>query len=409
MDYVFKPGPLVVDPRASPPISTGPVPGPRTPVEPSEEMIANVAHLLSDCRVLLRYLVLRKPEAMQEFTLVQGTQPPQPADAGPLQAKPVVYISLLDETPAKIASTPLLLGQLYTSITTLSHLAQPANVASIHLTSAFLDLGITNQDRPNIVRQKRSLVRWTLATGLFGLLMFIATIALLAHVAQGRKSLQQLHAVQSEYEKTLAAIEQTNLRRPREPGTLTDCQLTPVEPFNAIVAGQEPLCTIKIIERRMQIVRGELYDWNRLSDLVTGAQWRDWRSTQTAEAGGISQQQWQSSELRTAIRLAVFSGLILPVLLGLVGACTHVYRDFSRRLYAWTLYPADGLRVTLRILLGGILGGLVSVIWVRDQPIELEGLTFSLATLAFFVGYGVEIVFRTLDVFIAGVLKKIEN
>jgi hypothetical protein len=55
----------------------------------------------------------------------------------------------------------------------------------------------------------------------------------------------------------------------------------------------------------------------------------------------------------------------------------------------------------LRILLGTILGGLVGVIWTNGQPIQLEGITLSLAALAFFVGFSVEVVFQVMDSIVA--------
>jgi hypothetical protein len=52
---------------------------------------------------------------------------------------------------------------------------------------------------------------------------------------------------------------------------------------------------------------------------------------------------------------------------------------------------------SLQMLLGTILAGLLGVLWTDGQPIKLEGVTLSLAALAFFVGYSVEVVFQLLD------------
>jgi hypothetical protein len=107
--------------------------------------------------------------------------------------------------------------------------------------------------------------------------------------------------------------------------------------------------------------------------------------------------------------MAGFTGFVLPMLLGLLGAFTYVYRDIERRVRASTLLPGDGAHGTLRILLGTMLGGLLGVIWTTGQPIQLEGVTFSLAALAFFVGFSVEVVFQVMDSLvdrIAGALRK---
>jgi len=99
--------------------------------------------------------------------------------------------------------------------------------------------------------------------------------------------------------------------------------------------------------------------------------------------------------------MAGFTGFVLPMLLGLLGAFTYVYRDIDRRVRTATLLPVDGAHSTLRILLGMTLGGLLGVIWTNGQPIQLEGVTLSLAVLAFFVGFGVEVVLRILDSIVA--------
>ena len=110
--------------------------------------------------------------------------------------------------------------------------------------------------------------------------------------------------------------------------------------------------------------------------------------------------------------MAGLTGFVLPMLLGLLGAFTYVYRDLDRRVQTATLVPGDSLHGTLRMLLGTILGGLLGVVWTTGQPIQLEGVALSLTALAFFVGYSVEVVFQTLDTIIskvAGAIGKIER
>jgi hypothetical protein len=111
---------------------------------------------------------------------------------------------------------------------------------------------------------------------------------------------------------------------------------------------------------------------------------------------------------RSAI-MAGFTGFVLPMLLGLLGVFTYVYRDIDRRVRTATLLPGDGAHGTLRILLGTILGGLLGVIWTNGQSIEVEGVALSLAALAFFVGYSVEVMFQVMDNLVgkaAGALRK---
>ena len=99
----------------------------------------------------------------------------------------------------------------------------------------------------------------------------------------------------------------------------------------------------------------------------------------------------------------------MPMLLGLLGASAYVFRDLDRQLKAWTLYRGAAAHGALRLLLGIMLGGLLSVFWTSGTTARVDGVALSLAALAFFVGFGVEIVFQTLDTLIAGVAKKIGN
>jgi hypothetical protein len=123
---------------------------------------------------------------------------------------------------------------------------------------------------------------------------------------------------------------------------------------------------------------------------------------------GLSKVQWESSELRASAFTADLTGFVLPMLLGLLGAFTYVYRDMERRVRTSTLQPGDGAHGTLRMLLGTILGGLLGVIWTNGQPIEFEGVALSLAALAFFVGYSVEVVFQIMEKLVVKVVGQLQ-
>jgi hypothetical protein len=147
----------------------------------------------------------------------------------------------------------------------------------------------------------------------------------------------------------------------------------------------------------LRIIRNELRAWRTVSDRLSFFAPRHWLGPRNQLPPGVSEEQWEASELRASTSLAGFTGFVLPMLLGLLGAFTYVYRDIDRRVRTATLMPGDGAHGTLRILLGTILGGLLGVIWTSGQAIQLEGVTLSLAALAFFVGYSVEVVFQVMD------------
>jgi len=107
--------------------------------------------------------------------------------------------------------------------------------------------------------------------------------------------------------------------------------------------------------------------------------------------------------------MAGITGFVLPTLLGLLGSFAYVFRKLDQQVRTSTLRVSEGFHGILRMLLGGVLGGLLGVLWTNGQPIQLEGVTMSLSALAFFVGFAVEIVFRTLDAIITGVADRMRR
>jgi hypothetical protein len=147
----------------------------------------------------------------------------------------------------------------------------------------------------------------------------------------------------------------------------------------------------------VQIIHTGLGAWNTISYRLAYLMPIRWFGGPDALPAGLSVSEWESSELRASAVMAGFTGFVLPMMLGLLGAFTYVYRDLDRRVRNATLLPGDGMHGSLRMLLGTILAGLLGVLWTNGQSIKLEGVTLSLAALAFFVGYSVEVVFQLLD------------
>jgi hypothetical protein len=365
-----------------------------------------VALLQGDLRLLVRYLVRHRPE-----TLPDPESPPNGGLSPALLAgrvAPGVHLALLDKSPAEIAGDPILLCALYESLAALSRRAEPATSMSILLTCAFLDLDWAEAMRPQVRRQRRNLARWIVAISALGLLIFCIAIGLLIHVDRGRRSVEQFEQVSSQYAAALAALEQATARDPSGEDAVSRCQAAAANTLPALPAGAAAPCRLlRAARRRLDVARVELRDWNQLSDRLLRPWWQPLPRSDPPDAADLSESEWGSSELRTSARLAGLSGFVLPILLGLLGACTYVYRDFDRQVRTWTLHQGAGVHGSLRILLGAILGGLLGVVWTSGQPIQVEGVTLSLGALAFFVGFAVEIVFRILDMAIAGVASRV--
>jgi hypothetical protein len=269
-------------------------------------------------------------------------------------------------------------------------------VSSISLTSAFLrdEMSLTVPATTKFAA--RRLRRWALATVAVAVLCFIATLMLLIHVDKGRRQIQQLTEVQNEYQLAVAAIDKT-----REPNLSANCQkgsAVPQSPDRPGGIDYQSLCdSLRKATEKLEIVHTGLRAWNSVSYRLAYLMPIRWLGAPDTLPAGLSVQKWESSELRAPAVMAGFTGFVLPMLLGLLGAFTYVYRDLDRRVRTATLLPGDAMHGSLRMLLGTILAGLLGVIWTSGQPIKLEGVTLSLAALAFFVGYSVEVVFQLLD------------
>lgn len=108
------------------------------------------------------------------------------------------------------------------------------------------------------------------------------------------------------------------------------------------------------------------------------------------------QGRWNRTELWTEIMLAGLATYWIPALLGFVGACVFVFRRLHAHLEAWTLEGRERLVLFPRVLLGLMLGALVSLVFeaVNDGA---TSFSFSLGFLAFLTGYSVQAVFDLLD------------
>ena len=377
-----------------------------TPGRPQAAMVPEVTALVGEFRLLLAHLARhQKADALAS----PGVHPLSGNREGPSSPSPAgVHIELLTASPEKIAADGVLLQQLYSSVSALSAVAAPATVSSIYLTSAFLRDGMSLAVPAEAKLIARRLRRWALITVLLALLLFIVTITLLVHVDRGRREIQQLEHITDEYQLVVTAIDQMH-----DAVMLADC----VKPAPGVEAPymqpsvhHGPLCQrLRDVLRRMAIVRTELREWNTASDRPLHFIFSNWLDASGSLGAGVSEEQWSASEMRTSAIMAGFTGFVLPMLLGLLGAFTYVYRVIDRHLRTATLLPGDGAHGTLRVLLGAILGGLLGVIWTNGQSIQVEGVALSLAALAFFVGYSVEVMFQVMDNLVlkaAGALRK---
>jgi hypothetical protein len=255
----------------------------------------------------------------------------------------------------------------------------------------------------------------------FAVLVFFTTMALLVHVDRGRRAVQQLEQIRTEYQ---AATNNLGLARAASSAAggaaEYDCYQPaappavhrPSAPTEVGRGGQGHLLCGQLSNAlaRIKIIQQELRNWNVISSRLTYVSPITWLAPRKLDrTTGLSEEEWESSDLRTLIFLAGLTGFVMPMLLGLLGACVYVVREINYQIQTSTLEAQESIRGTRRMLLGAILGGLVGVIWTADQPVRLEGLSLSLGALAFFVGFSVEIVFRLADNVVQSVADRIRK
>jgi hypothetical protein len=324
---------------------------------------------------------------------------------------------LLVLQPEQIARDSRLLSRLYAAVGELTRLVAPADVSSIRLTHAFVRGGDNVEGPAYIAREAHRLRRWTWTSAAFGLAVFVVTMLLLIHVDRGRRIVQELKELRLEQG---AAENDLSVARTASAGTVTandlfGCTATDHDvalPSNPIL-GQSTqqqfiLCQrLQNIQYRMLIVYYQLRMWNLTSDRLSSVSPLSWVTPRPALPANLPEEKWESSDLRTAVLMTALTGVTLPMLLGLLGACVYVYREIDNSIQTFTLAAREGLHGTLRMLLGAILGGLLGAIWTNGQVVDLGGVSLSLGGVALFVGFSVEVVFRFTDTIVQAVAERI--
>ncbi|MBF0167405.1 MAG: hypothetical protein HQL45_07205 [Alphaproteobacteria bacterium] len=92
--------------------------------------------------------------------------------------------------------------------------------------------------------------------------------------------------------------------------------------------------------------------------------------------------------------LEIIGKYLLPVLYGLMGACTFVIRRMMAQQDEASFQRSTMNKYRFRLLLGMVLGGIFSLFF---SPEIMNGLNLSLSAMSFLLGYGVEVFFSRLD------------
>jgi hypothetical protein len=88
----------------------------------------------------------------------------------------------------------------------------------------------------------------------------------------------------------------------------------------------------------------------------------------------------------------IVNSVLLPIVLGAMGACAYVVRLISDQIRNSTFFPTSRIRKTSRVVLGALAG--VAIGYGISSP---DTIGISSSALAFIAGYAIEPLFRTMD------------
>lgn len=412
------------DDSTLPPLSQA---GPRADASGAIDFVRDLQH---DGRLLLRHVARRTDRAL-------GV-----AVSGPEVGNSALYVLTAD--PTAVAADHAQIEALAACVDVLSRQAAPANASTIRLTSAYLRTALEGNEPPEEVRARvwrlRLVIKLIIA---WVAVAMLCALALLAHVDDGRRMMQQLQEVRTQLDTIfgeLAKLPQAAwIAQPAgaaQPqgggpagvsGAAGGAAPTAFLPFcnpegegdqrrwRAPAAGEagsqaQALCSQWAqAAKREALVFLRLQDWNcRTQRFVplwrfAGNSCADTEVPPLPAGSPVGAHDWNRTEMRTGGIIAVLSGFVLPLLMGSIGGCAYVLRRLDQRLSDHTLEIRDGWHSVLRVLLATVLGGLLGAVWSGDHPVTVADLTLSLAAVAFFVGFALEAVFTLIEAMVDGV------
>lgn len=105
----------------------------------------------------------------------------------------------------------------------------------------------------------------------------------------------------------------------------------------------------------------------------------------------ISRRDVAADRLNAQITVGVITATVLPIVLGIMGACAYVVRLISDQIKDTTFSATSPIRHLVRVALGGLSGVVIGFSGV------VTDMGLSSSALAFIAGYAVEPVFSTID------------
>ncbi|MCO6419941.1 hypothetical protein JYK14_27820 [Siccirubricoccus sp. KC 17139] len=373
----------------------------RRPLNPLEY----VRELQADLAVLTRHTARRSDRGfLAEGEATSATMPAAPC-LPPCNAQ---LAELLLEKPEELVTDAGRVARLVQQIDLLSSQVRPANVSTIRLTCAYVG---TNEcgDLPDEIHQEaRRLKRWMGVIALIGTVALFFAVCLLVHTGNGRNMLKELAAQKAAQGVAWGQVEAAQRSGPggSQPGAgVSDpCSSGAALPPGPLASA---CATWLETDQKLKVTHERLRQWNESTQRL--GRWWIFRWVAPRKPSNPPQG-WPVSDVRVGAGLYALSGFVLPMLLGLVGACAYVYQRINQKIEEWTLEARDKWQSGLRVLLGLTLGGLVGALFTSGESVQMQGgVTLSLAAIAFFVGYAVQVVFTLFDAIIRPVADRLKG
>lgn len=151
---------------------------------------------------------------------------------------------------------------------------------------------------------------------------------------------------------------------------------------------------------KLRAVGGSLQAWNnvfRFLAVVLSSSERpcinEWEGHKCSLSDLTVEVESEATFTRTA--LDTIRSMVLPLLLGLIGAGAQILRSISSAIDSKSFVQSYRLRHTIRLALGAIAGSTIGLLVTRDQTEALDIL--QPLALPFIAGYSVEVVFSLID------------
>lgn len=280
------------------------------------------------------------------------------------------------------------LASFYLAMQKLAIGAAPVTIAGLRAAMSSGTSGVgTSMFSRGAQPESRRAIQWYWLWTVFWLLIMVAIQIYWVVGSTALTSMKQLNE-----ERNKARYELVVLREKLPKGTSVENSAD----------GRRLMETVENLRNRVDAYSKILLTWNNvlrfgLPELNTKP------SAPSGETSDIADKETASARLdvvlaRTPFVLAALQAYLLPLLYGLLGACTYVLRLLSRDIRSFSYTPESHIRYKIRMVLGTLSG--LAITWFFEPGSETLKSLSPLA-LAFVAGYSVEILFAAMDRFVA--------